>query len=89
MTGNVTEANSVIGSNSSLAHRTKPIPSNPPLLIEHRTDGDKFKITGSQIEAVKSLIDNGPNAAIAIGIVDHNGTQFIAMAKRLQRTKQP
>jgi hypothetical protein len=56
MTGNVTEANSVIGSNSSLAHTTKPIPRNPPLLLELRKpDDDKFKITGSLIEAVNSL----------------------------------
>ena len=40
-----------------------------------------FEITDKLKHQIKTLVDNGTNAAIVIGLVDSNGTQFYGYGK--------
>jgi CubicO group peptidase (beta-lactamase class C family) len=80
--GNISAANSVIDAPSFVTLKAHVILSNPPSQIgTTKAAGDTFTITGKLREAVNSLIDNGSNAAIVIGLVDPNGTQFYGYGK--------
>jgi len=71
--GNTSAANSVIVGPSYVILKA---PSNPPSQIAStKAAGDTFTITGKLRQAVKSLVDDGSNAAMVIGLVDPNGTQ--------------
>ena len=45
-----------------------------------------FEITDSLKHQIKTLVDNGTNAAIVIGLVDSNGTQFYGYGKTSNAT---
>jgi len=71
--GNTSAANSVIVGPFYVILKA---PSNPPSQIAStKAAGDTFTIAGKLRQAVKSLVDNGSNAAMVIGLVDPNGTQ--------------
>ena len=81
MIGNLSAANSVIDEHSYLTHKTRLISNNQPPQLASKVAGDKFTVTGNLREAIRSLVNNGTNAAIVIGLVSPNGTQFYGYGK--------
>ena len=81
MIGNLSAANSVIDEHSYLTHKTRLISNNQPPQLAPKVAGDKFTVTGNLREDIRSLVNNGTNAAIVIGLVSPNGTQFYGYGK--------
>jgi CubicO group peptidase (beta-lactamase class C family) len=78
-------ASTISGANSILAAPSHVSPTSTPLNPISKPGPakgvDTFIISDKLKEAIKSHIDNGSNAAIVIGLVDPNGTQFYGYGK--------
>ena len=80
--GTVSAANSATDVRSHFTHMATFIPSHAsPQLGHTKATVDRFTIADNLKEATASLINNGTNAAIMIGLVSPNGTQFYGYGK--------
>jgi CubicO group peptidase (beta-lactamase class C family) len=82
LAGSIPTANSIVGVYSSVSSKA-PIASVISLSQTGPTTtaGNSSTISGKLKDSIKSLIDNESNAAIVIGLVDRNGTQFYGYGK--------
>lgn len=80
-------ANSILNASSSssvyaISTTTSPLdPLTHTGVAQVAEDNNTFTISDKLKEEIKSHIDNGSNAAIVIGLVDPNGTQFYGYGK--------
>jgi CubicO group peptidase (beta-lactamase class C family) len=59
-----------------------PMPISPSIVPPATT----FEITDNLKHLIRTLVDNGTNAAMVIGLVDPNGTQFYGYGKTSNAT---
>ncbi|HYG00352.1 MAG TPA: serine hydrolase domain-containing protein [Candidatus Saccharimonadales bacterium] len=58
--------------------------SSSPQIVP--TAGQPFIITDDLKQTIRTLVDNGTNAAMVVGLVDANGTQFFGYGKTSNAT---
>ena len=58
---------------------TSPIPKSSAIV----SSGQVFEIIDDLKQLTRTLVDNGTNAAVVIGLVDPNGTRFYDYGKNI------